>query len=531
MIDGVKIKCVGTKTSDWTSNPILKFTTKVDISTGEIATGYLLAWHRGLCFKIIPSTIPGQPENLFVLGSLATYYNYGLNNAFDFDTGMLAAVIKELQTGFAINPSTAVIQVLEFGANLNTHQTPKQIINGLRAWQSDTFTGLKMDNVFNGKQLKKQNTIFKIYDKGLQTGNKQTNLLRMEFVFRYNKQAQKHGVNVLADLLNLGTLNAIKPLVCEVWANAIYFDNSHKRQTLQRMADRDKKKFLLYLDGTAWVDFTKEQRRKARAKFKTLCSEFCTSTTHADILNLLTEKLDTLTMSKTAYMPAVESHKKEHHLQSFRDDIPADNQTPKRTPFTTLDKLVKGVQNTSPKTPKTPTQKCKGKEVKKAQPKTPKTPKAQNRKTSPQTPKKNCIVCRAEIGQKKRAVLYCSKHCNNSARANREKLHRQQTANQETILLNGLALSTLTDSSLEVTHRKAGQPETWELKPKEMPTAPAWVRQVTQVKIEVSNPHAPPPGNTLVMVFTSFRAKKLIRLINQQNKPTNEKDKPPINQT
>ena len=122
MIDGVKIKCIGTKSDDWERNPLLKFGSKIDTITGEILAKNKVAFYRGLSFHIVPSTI-SDANLLFVRGSLATFYNNGTNNAFDFDFKMLCEVIKELQTAFNINPDKAIIQAFEFGANINTKQT------------------------------------------------------------------------------------------------------------------------------------------------------------------------------------------------------------------------------------------------------------------------------------------------------------------------------------------------------------------------------------------------------------------------
>src|SRR5690606_9587985 len=99
----------------------------------------------------------------------------------------------ELETVFNVNPNTAVLQAFEFGANINPQQSTKTIIKGLRAYQNHTFGALKVDGAFNGLQLKRYETNFKVYDKGIQTAQPQTNTLRIEYAFRYNRILEKYG--------------------------------------------------------------------------------------------------------------------------------------------------------------------------------------------------------------------------------------------------------------------------------------------------------------------------------------------------
>ncbi len=144
VIDGIKIRCIGTLPLDWECNQLLKFASSIDTTTGEILAKNKVAFYRGLSFHLIPSTVANN-THCIIKGSLATYYNQGTNNAFDYDVAMLQETILELEKLFKINPITAEIQAFEFGANISPIQPTKQIINGLRAYQGDNFTGLKID--------------------------------------------------------------------------------------------------------------------------------------------------------------------------------------------------------------------------------------------------------------------------------------------------------------------------------------------------------------------------------------------------
>lgn len=485
MIDGVKIKCIGTTSESWLNNPLLKFASKVDTTTGEFLANSRVAWYRGLSFHIVPSTV-SETENLFIRGSLATYYNKGKNNAFDYDVTMLAETIKELETVFNINPNTAVIQSFEFGANLNPKQDTKRIIKGLRAYQNHTFGALKVDGVFNGLQLKRYETNFKVYDKGLQTAQPQTNTLRIEYAFRFSRIINTNGFNVLADLLNVDKLNAIKPLLLEVWTNAIFYDKGMKWKI---MPQKDKEKMLYYLDCTNWDTFTKMQRKRAKDNFRQLYNQYCTSTTQTDVLNLLAQKLDKLTAVTDKNMLPFQKV-----LGTKNNDLTATNMLP----FQTLDKLGKG--NKKP---------YQNNEQKKSE----KFTKNHNKKRS-----KNCLVCGSDISHKKPIAKYCSKRCNNSNQAKNRKMKRHQTKKAETEQLAKL-LANLHKSKLKllVEYRHESQMYADHLHQKEITTSYNWIRKVTRVTIRAK------PN----IVLTGHQAKKLVNSINKLNILNYDKDRKP----
>lgn len=475
MIDGVKIKCIGTTAEDWLNNSLLVFCSKVDTTTGEILAKNRIAFYRGLSFHIVPSTV-SDTDLLFVRGSLATFYNNGLNNAFDYDVTMLAETIKELDNVFNINPNTAIVQAFEFGANITPNQSTQTIIKGLRAYQSYNFSGLKMDNVFNGLQLKRQETNFKVYDKGLQVGSPELNKLRIEYALHFHKTAKKHGFKVLADLLNVDKLNAIKPLLLNVWANAIYYDKGMK---WRNMPQKDKEKMLYYLDATNWGKFTKMQRKRAKDNFKTLYAQYCISTTQNDVLDLLANKLDKLTALKC------------YHLQNFSDQENEQMTAVEMLPFTTLDKLVKGIQNNQETNPKNTQQKT-----------------YQN---LPKKTLKKCTVCQSNISHKKSNALYCSKHCNNSNHAQKRKIKRHQTKKAENPNLEKLTQTIPKGKMwLWITYKENGATYTDRLHQSEINAPPEWVNKT--VSLQATTRKNGKPIN-----LTDARARQLIRKLNKYN--------------
>lgn len=473
MIDGVKIRCIGTLPHEWECNQLLKFASSIDTTTGEVLAKNKIAFYRGLSFHLIPSTVT-DTTHCIIKGSLATYYNKGTNNAFDYDIEMIIETIKELENLFNINPTRAEIQAFEFGANIAPTQQTKQIINGLRAYQNDNFTGLKMDNVFNGKQLQRYEYAYKIYDKGLQTNKAETNLLRVEYAIKKSRVAHKLGFKVLGDLLDSEKLNTLKPVLLEVWANVIFYDKGMKWRS---MTQKQKEKMLYYLDATNWGKFSKMQRNRAKNQFRLLHGLFCTSTTQTDVLELLTLKLDKLTAVKC------------YHFPDFSNENDSQKIGVEMLPFPYLDKQgnsnIKSIENSIELT-----------NIKKVE------------KLQKITPKK-CCSCSVDISHKKSISLYCSKRCNNVAHAQKRKMKRTNIKKVEnenlTLLLDNLNKSNLL---LLVEYATVSGTYADRLEQIEIATLPEWIKQIFKVTIEAQ----PVP-----IVLTSYRSRKLIKYINKLN--------------
>ncbi|WP_034042196.1 hypothetical protein [Wocania ichthyoenteri] len=379
MIDGIKLLCISTTPKDWLHNPLLQFQSKLNENTGEISD-VKYAFYKGLFFKIVPSTVSNH-FHLIIRGSLAKYYNNGKHNAFDFDMNMLEETINELQNTFKVKPDKAILQNFEFGANINPNKPIKTIIRGIRAWQNNCFSSLKTEEIFDGKQLKRQEYIYKVYDKGIVSPDTPENLLRIELAVKSTKLAKKHNIKVLADVLNPDNLNSIKPLLIDVWGDMIFYDKGAK---LREMTPQQRQKWLFYLDASNWVIFSRAQRFKAKKIFQELKSEFCTSTTQEETLKLLVQKLETLSAN---------NHPKNGNaLRNFSEY--------KSERFTDLDKGVNRYLFD---------------EVKK------------NKKNAP-IKRRKCVMCKTNITKKKRGAKYCSKSCNNRSNyiARKKKLKKMR---------------------------------------------------------------------------------------------------------
>lgn len=472
MIDGIKIKCNGTTAHDWQSNILLKFYSSVDEATGEILTKNKVAFYRGLSFHLIPSTV-SDSVHCFIKGSLAVFYNHGLNNAYDFDFSMLVNTIQELEKLFAVNPNTAIIQTFEAGANLNINQPIKQIISGLRAYQNENFVLLKIEGANVGRMISRTEYALKIYDKGKQSGTNK-NLLRLEYAFKKSRHAHKFSINVLADLLDVSKLEAVKMALREFWANVIFYDKGLK---LRDMNDKETKKMLYYLDATNWAKFSRMQRKRATLHFRELSGRFGTSTTQTEIGNLLSKKLDELTAVKCYDFP------------NFLKGNDSEKTGSKMLRFPPLDEQGKRNIKQSKNSIKTTTKKMVENGLK--------------------NHSRKCCSCEVDISHKKANTKYCSKHCNNSIQAKKRKMNRQNIKKSENqnlvLLLDNLAKSNLL---LLVEYATVSGTYADRLEQKEIGAPPDWIKQIFKVTIE---------AQPVQIVLTSYRARRLIKALTELN--------------
>ncbi|WP_142785009.1 hypothetical protein [Changchengzhania lutea] len=379
----MKILCIGTTPHDWEHNPLLQFQSKLNENTGEISEAKY-AFYKGLFFKIVPSTV-SKHHHLIIRGSLAKYYNNGEHNAFDFDMNMLKETVKELQNTFKVNPNKAILQNFELGANIKPDKPIKSIIRGIRAYQNSSFGQLKTEEIFDGKQLKRQEYNVKVYDKGIATPKDTESLLRIELAIKSTKLGRKHNIKVLADILKPENLNSIKLLLISVWRDMIFYDKGAK---LRKMTPRQRQKWLFLCDATNWETFSRAQRFKAKKTFHELKHEFCTSNTQADVLQLLVQKLEVLSANNRLING--------NALRNFSES--------KSERFTHLDKDVKRYLSDDVKIHK---------EI------VPKKVPIKRRK---------CVVCKTSITKKRAGTKYCSKSCNNrnNYEARKKKLKRNK---------------------------------------------------------------------------------------------------------
>ncbi|MBW1297779.1 hypothetical protein [Aquimarina litoralis] len=476
MVDGIKILCVGTDYRDWEKNELLQFQIKVDDKTRLSKTGRKFAKHQGLYFSIIPST-KSNTKHCIVRGSLHRYYNQGRDNASDFGFMELQEVINDLQNVFHIDLRQAKIQTLEYGVNIFTNSPARNIIRGIRAYGNSAFERLKTDAIYNGRQLKRQLFKYKVYDKGIQQSKSLDNLLRVEVAFDSIKEIGKYGVEVLEDLRGLNKVCSLKERLLAIWEDMIFYD---KGMQYRRMTRWQREKMLYYLDANNWEKFTPMQRLRAKKHFRELYNEFCTSTTQKDILLSIRRKLESLTTLKSDV------------LRNYYSK----NGLEKQLYITDIDKQVKHHINDIP-------EKSKNRNMKSVKKKN-----------------KKCLVCVTNISHKRAGTIYCSNKCKDSYHSKKRTKLRREKKEAEKKNLNKLKKLIPKQHFFYIISCKGkGLSYTNRLLRLDANTSSNIISTINTVEVRRQE------RGEKVMRFTSYRARELIKIVIQKQKPVGKSKK------
>jgi len=474
MIDGVKIDCTNCHNLNWQNNKYLKFYTNVNIHTGELLDNTQIAKYKGLKFFITQSTKYKNKTYYSVRGSLHKYFNKGKHNANDFTIDDLQTVINELQQKFNIEPTRATIHNLEFGVNIYTPVPVKEVLKGLVSYGSYTFGTLKIEGVPVGKVLQKQQTNTKIYDKAKQNQKPINNLLRFEIAVKKMIYLKSYGITTLSDLQDKDKIRPLGALLVSVWNDIIYYD---KNINWKQLTEFERKKILYYATPRNWNEFSIKQRYRAKKHFNKLLKEFSTSTTHTKISNLIEQKCKQLNEN---ICPLIN-----HDLSKKIDDI-SNVKCPQINRYNTQ-------------------LKCGHFNPQKSQFK--KEPKNTQKK-----PLKKCKVCATDISQKKQGTKFCSKKCNNKYHGQKRTQKRQFRILTEKANLQKLVK--ILDKNrllLLVTYKTTTGTYSDNLEQYEIDTTPNWIKQITSVSVTGHR------KNSKAIILNSYRARKLIKIINQIN--------------
>lgn len=293
MIDGIKIELPISTAEKWLKCPLLDFEIKLSEDTGEIVGNTKIAKSRGLIFKIDYDTHPERRTKIVgckVRGSLHKFYNHGEHNANDFTFNNLVKTIETLKDQYSINPDLAILHNIEVGVNVHTPIKTKEIIKNLVSSKEKDFETYYIDSGRFGKQIIQQRQRFKVYDKGLLSGTKETNLTRFEMVIKKMEAIKKSEIKCLSDLLNLDKLNTVFEYLIGWWSNIIYYDKSIN---IARLSEAKRRRILYLSASRNWGDFNKDQRYRAKKRFRDLMSKYG-SNTQEEIRQLIVNKWEDL---------------------------------------------------------------------------------------------------------------------------------------------------------------------------------------------------------------------------------------------
>lgn len=156
---------------------------------------------------------------------------------------------------------------------------------------NNTFVSIKIERVKVGKKIVQQRSEIKIYDKGKQYSLPIQNLTRIELAVKRMEHLKTYNIRTLEDLTKIEEIKPLGELLKNCWNNVIYFD---KQLKWRQLTPFERKKILYYATPRNWEDFDKKQRYRAKKHFKELMSKYSTSTTHKEITELISQKINFL---------------------------------------------------------------------------------------------------------------------------------------------------------------------------------------------------------------------------------------------
>ncbi|EAZ83045.1 hypothetical protein [Algoriphagus machipongonensis] len=191
MICGIKLKLDSRAISQLINNPNIEFTSNLNLQTAEI-DGARLWSNQGITIQI--KTL-GYGT---IKGSLHKYKNGGKHNYDDFSWEDVFLTTTNLSDCLGLNIDSLDLINLEWGLNIETDISPKQILSGLVMHKGQPFKNMY---VHPGTNYTCSHAQFKVkaYDKGAQN-RLPWNLLRIEMAANRSVFFNNLGVYSLNDL-------------------------------------------------------------------------------------------------------------------------------------------------------------------------------------------------------------------------------------------------------------------------------------------------------------------------------------------
>jgi len=394
MVDGIKItKLVSVEVARRImAIDSIDFYQKTSISTGEIdGGGSVEAKYNGLTFRLSPETNGGYW--LVIRGSIHRFYNDGGTNGNDFFQWQFKESITKIETLLNLSISDFKLENFEIAVNLETELTALKYIRSLVYDGNKAFADLNINDIYVGKQCTRQDTTFKVYDKGKQDKAGNRRLLRIELKFnRMRLLTDPNGrfnICTLSDLTNPEKVGVLGQELANRWGHVIFYDGAIDEKAL---TPDELTRLWKYRSPQFWQEHNRDQRYKARLKFDKLIAEKATRQTQKEIEKMI--------LSKWAYLVNMQ-HDGRRRMTHFESDIEAQK-------VATFD-TVQCTRLLSPNDPKKEKEK--------------------NQKNSEVAPR-FCSVCGKDISTRKRTAVTCCRKCRNTksnhSRKERNTLHRER---------------------------------------------------------------------------------------------------------
>lgn len=279
MFDGLKITFRDQQVvAKLRRNPRFEFVHHVNSITGEILNH--TAEYRGLKIK---TYVSGLVE---IQGSLHKFYNGGVQNYDSFTRTKLIAAIDQLKNELEIEPRTALLNNLEFGANINTAFAANELINGLLCYKWHPFSTMQVRGQGFGKECKSFGQYYvKIYNKGLQY-DQPGNILRVEKKI-VTMAALKFGVIHLSDLTNPALWRHCRQQVVEMVEHILI----NEPIEIELLKKNEQRIYNTVVNQSKWANFSRDQRKRYKQAFNKIICVYGREKYRPTILNQIDDKV------------------------------------------------------------------------------------------------------------------------------------------------------------------------------------------------------------------------------------------------
>lgn len=483
MIDGFKIVTKQFNNSYWINNSQLSFCSKLDENTGEVLDGGAYAIDNGLSFTIYPYNETQKVESCYIRGSLAKYFNNGLNNAFDFDMQSVKDALNNLKHIYNLDLDICTVHGLEIGFNIYLPITVEEFLQNLKHLKGSGLSTIYKNRKVIGRKVEFQQYSIKIYDKGKQQSTNEKNFIRFEIAVNKMQFLKSYNIIDLKDIQDSYKIKSVALSLVEWVRKSIYYEKSMKYKS---MSNFEQKKWIYFGNSVNWERYTRKQKDKANNYFNRLISDYCTHSIKNEVVSLMIEKINILTLEKEQSLNQndnnLSANKRGRFNQGFKE-ITAQ----KRGRFNPLDEGL----NCPPFTIIQKESKCMKIPPKKI---------------------RFCKSCNSEMKAKRKGAKYCNKKCNNRYNGmKRTGQNKKRIKEEKQNLYKLLKLVPKRKMILTVSYKSEGVIYSDTLSQNEIQTTKEWIRSVQKVIVTEYRKNSKP------VTLTSYRSRQLVKEVNSIN--------------
>ena len=319
-MDGCKLN-VNTPYQNWLNNKNLDFIGGVNYSTGELLQDFLWSKYKG---QILLINKGKNSIHCNMRGSLATFYNEGKHNFFDYSYDKYLDTLPILESELGIIPSITFFRNIEFGVMFESPVKSNVLWDYMKYHKYGKFSNIVKSGKMVGVQIEHQRFILKFYDKGLQFTGKHSNIIKYEIVIKKMVEVEGMGLKTLEDLKNPFIWFCLSKKLIEKWNEIIIVDENIDYKA---MRNYEQKKFLDFKNANFWnnLKLTTDDRKY----LEKLNSKYQNETNIKDVINNLivekciknvTEKNKEITSQLTEFFKPTFKHKqikKSHSINHY----------------------------------------------------------------------------------------------------------------------------------------------------------------------------------------------------------------------